>query len=66
MECLLGLLQKNVLNQRRWPTRADLAYEITFWIEHSDNRGHRHRRLGRFTPVEFELAFAPATASSPA
>jgi putative transposase len=61
MESFYALLQKNVLNRRsRWRTRAELRYEIVFWIEHTYNRRRRQRGLGRLTPVEFELAFTPA------
>jgi putative transposase len=57
MESFYSLLQKNVLNRRRWRTRNELAYEIVYWIEHTYNRRRRQRGLGRLTPVEFELAF---------
>ena len=60
MESFYSLLQKNVLNRRRrWRTRAELRYEIVHWIEHTYNRRRRQRALGKLTPVEFELAFAP-------
>ncbi len=60
MESFFALLQKNVLNRRRvWRTRAELRYEIVHWIEHTYNRRRRQRSLGKLTPVEFELAFAP-------
>jgi putative transposase len=52
------LLQKNVLNRRRWRTRDELAYEITYWIEQTYNQRCRQRGLGRLTPVEYELAFS--------
>lgn len=62
MESFYSLLQKNVLNRRRWRTRDELAYEIISWIEHTYNRRRRQRGLGSLTPVEFELAFTdPAT-----
>ncbi len=57
MESFHSLLHKNVLNRRRWGTRAELHYEIVRWIEHTYNRRRRQRALGRLTPVEFELAF---------
>jgi putative transposase len=57
MESFYSLLQKNVLDRRRWRTRAELRYEIVLWIEHTYNRRRRQRVLGRLTPVEFELAF---------
>ena len=56
MESFHALLQKNVLNQRRWRTRAELRYEIVTWIEHTYNRRRRQRALGKLTPVEYELA----------
>ncbi len=62
MESYYSLLRKNVLNRRRWRTRDELAYEITYWIEHTYNRRRRQRGLGRLTPVEYQLAFSdPAT-----
>ena len=62
MESFYSLLQKNVLNRRRWRTRNELAYEIIYWIEHTYNRRRRQRGLGRLTPVEFELAFTDLVA----
>jgi putative transposase len=60
MESFFALLQKNVLDRQRvWRTRAELRYEIVYWIEHTYNRRRRQRGLGKLTPVEFELAFAP-------
>lgn len=60
MESFFALLQRNVLNKRRWRTRNELAYAMSFWIEHTYNRRRRQRALGKLTPVEFELAFTPA------
>ena len=59
MESFFSLLQKNVLNRRRWRTRGELRHAIVYWIEHTYNRRRRQRGLGKLTPVEFELAFAP-------
>jgi transposase InsO family protein len=56
MESFHALLQKNVLDRRRWRTRAELRYEIVHWIEHTYNRRRRQRALGKLTPVEYELA----------
>ncbi len=58
MESFFSLLQKNVLNRRRWRTRDELRYAIITWIEHTYNRRRRQRVLGTLTPIEFELAFA--------
>lgn len=57
IESFFNLLQTNVLDRQRWQTRQDLRYAIIAWIEHTHNRRRRQRRLGRPTPVEFELAF---------
>lgn len=62
MESFNSLLQKNVLNQQQWKTRDDLRYAIIHWVEHTYNRRRRQRRLGKLTPVEFELAFAKQAA----
>ena len=59
MESWHALLQRNVLDRRRWRTRDELHEAIVFWIEHTYNRRRRQRALGRLTPVEFELAFTP-------
>ncbi len=65
MESFHALLQKNVLDRKRWAARSELAYAIVTWIEHTYNRRRRQRALGKLTPVEFELAFAsqPAVAA---
>jgi transposase InsO family protein len=57
MESFYALLQKNVLDRRRWLTRDELTTAVITWIEHTYNRRRRQRVLGRLTPVEFELAF---------
>ena len=64
MESFYSLLQKNVLNRHSWKTRDALAYEITYWIEHTYNRRRRQRGLGKLTPVEFELAFGSKTTAA--
>jgi transposase InsO family protein len=64
MESFFALLQTNVLDRRRWRTRAELRYAIIRWIEHTYNRQRRQRALGKLTPTEYELAFAPPTAAA--
>jgi transposase InsO family protein len=63
MESFFALLQKNVLNTRRWATREDLRLAIVVWIETKYNRRRRQRRLGRLTPVEFEMIYTAANAA---
>ncbi len=54
MESFFALLQKNVLNRRRWQTREELRLAIITWIEKTYHRRRRQDRLGRLTPIEFE------------
>jgi len=54
MESFFALLQKNVLNQRRWATRDQLRIAIVTWVERTYHRRRRQAALGRLTPIEFE------------
>ena len=54
MESFFALLQKNVLNSRRWDTRDELRIAIVTWIERTYHRRRRQHRLGRLTPIEYE------------
>lgn len=66
MESFWALLQRNVLDAQTWSTREDLHYAIVHWIEHTYNRRRRQRRLGKLTPVEYELAFTNTTGQAAA
>jgi transposase InsO family protein len=61
MESFFGLLQKNVLNKKRWATRDELRLAIITWIERTNHRRRRQTRLGRMTPIEFETVYAANT-----
>jgi transposase InsO family protein len=62
MESFFSLLQKNVLNRRRWATREQLRIAIVTWIERTYHRRRRQAALGRLTPIEFEIIMTePAT-----
>lgn len=54
IESFLSLLQKNVLDRRRWDTREQLRIAIVTWIERTYHRRRRQQGLDRLTPVEFE------------
>ena len=54
MESFFSLLQKNVLNRRRWATRQQLRLAIVVWIERTYHRRRRQDTLGRLTPIEYE------------
>jgi len=59
MESFFSLLQKNVLNRRRWATRDELRLAIVTWIETTYHRRRRQRGLGKLTPIEFETLLDP-------
>jgi putative transposase len=63
MESFFSLLQKNVLNTRRWQTREQLRLAIAVWIETKYNRRRRQRALGKLTPVDFETLYLAADAA---
>jgi len=63
MESFFSLLQKNVLDTRRWDSREELRLAIVTWIETKYNRRRRQRALGRLTPVEFEMIYKTADAA---
>ena len=63
MESFFALLQKNVLNTRRWETREELRLAMVTWIETKYNRRRRQRRLGKLTPIEFEMIYTTASAA---
>jgi len=63
MESFYSLLQKNVLNLKRWQTRAELRLAIVTWIEKTYNRRRRQRTLGKLSPVEYETIYSAADAA---
>jgi transposase InsO family protein len=63
MESFFSLLQKNVLDTRRWKTRDELRRAIVTWIETKYHRRRRQRRLGTLTPIEFETIHTAAHAA---
>ena len=63
MESFFSLLQKNVLDTRRWETREELRLTIVTWIETKYNQRRRQRALGKLTPVEFEMIYTTADAA---
>ena len=63
MESSFSLLQKNVLDTRRWRTREELRLAIVSWIETKYHRKRRQRALGKLTPVEFETIYTTASAA---
>lgn len=64
LESFFALLQRNVLDRRRWSTRAELRLAIVIWIERTYDRRRRQRALGRLTPIEFELLHTPVATAA--
>jgi len=62
MGSFFALLQKNVLNTRRWQTREQLRLANVVWIETKYNR-RRQRALGKLTPVDFETLYVAVDAT---
>ena len=54
IESFFSLLQKNVLNRRRWASREEPRLAIITWIERTYHRRRRQQALGRLTPIEYE------------
>ncbi|BBX67478.1 hypothetical protein MPSYJ_09390 [Mycolicibacterium psychrotolerans] len=64
VEPFFALLQRNVLDGRRWATRAELRLAIVAWIGRTYHRRRRQRALGRLTPIEFELLHTPVATAA--
>ncbi len=64
MESFFSLLQRNVLDRRKWDTREQLRIAIVTWIERTYHRRRRQTRLGRLTPIEYEAIMTPAAAQA--
>ena len=57
MESFFSLLQKNVLNKKRWKTRQELRIAIIRWVNTKYNSERRQRALGKMTPIEYEAVY---------
>jgi putative transposase len=63
MESFFSLLQKNVLDRRRWQTREELRLAIVIWIEKTYHRRRRQDAVGRMTPIDYETITQAAHAA---
>ena len=61
MESFFALLQKNVLNRRRWATRDQLRLAIVVWIEMTYHRRRRQDALGGSLPSSSRHSTEPLT-----
>jgi putative transposase len=63
IESFWSRMQVELLNQKRWKTRIELATAMFDYIEIFHNRQRRHSSLGMISPVEFEARRSPTTAA---
>jgi transposase InsO family protein len=64
MESFFSLLQKIVLNRKRWTTRDELRIAIVTWIERTYHRRRRQDALGRLTLIEYETIMTTPAAQA--
>ena len=55
-----ALLQKYILDRKRWRARDELRIAIVTWIERKYHHRSRQARLGRLAPIEYETIMNPA------
>jgi putative transposase len=60
IESFWSTLQLEVLDQRTWRTRGELANAIFEWIECWYNPARRHSSIGMHSPVDFEQLHTPS------
>ena len=60
MESFWSTLQLEILDQRTWRTRGELANAIFEWIECWYNPTRRHSGIGMHSPVDFEQLHTPS------
>ena len=56
MESFFGTLQRELLDRKRWHTRAELARAIFEWIEGWYNPRRPHTSIDDLSPVDYERA----------
>jgi len=56
MESWFGLLKRERVNRRRYPTRKDARLDVFDYIERFYNRRRPHGSAGRMSPMQYEAA----------
>ncbi|MBA3618261.1 MAG: transposase [Acidothermales bacterium] len=54
MESFFSTLQRELLDTRRWASRAELGSALFEWIEAWYNPRRRHSSLGNLSPIDYE------------
>ena len=55
---VLSVLQRELLDEQRWPTRRQLALTVFEWIEACYNSHRRHTAIGSLSPIDYETVLA--------
>ena len=64
VESFFGTLQLELLDQRPWSDRQQLALAIFEWVECWYNPRRRHSYCQMLSPVDYELAHSPAATAA--
>lgn len=62
VESFFGTMQLELLDERRWQTRDELALAIFEWIECWYNPRRRHSYCSMLSPADYEATHRAATA----
>ncbi len=63
-ESFFSTLQRELLDERRWDTRRQLALAVFEWIEAWYNPRRRHSSIGNLSPIDYESSFAAAAVAA--
>ncbi len=63
-ESFFSTLQRELLDERRWQTRHELALAIFEWMEAWYNPCRRPSSIGNLSPIGYEARFTPAAAAA--
>ncbi len=63
-ESFFGTLRLELLDERHWTTRRELAQAIFEWVECWYNTKRRHSYCQMLSPVDFEARFTPTATAA--
>ena len=63
-ESFFSTLQRELLDERRWQSRRQLALAVFEWIEAWYNPRRRHSSIGGLSPIDYEARSTPAAAAA--
>ena len=63
-ESFFSTLQRELLDERRWDTRRQLALAVFEWIEAWYNPRRRHSSLGDVSPIDYEARLTAAATAA--